>query len=680
MKNKTIKRVISLFIVIIISSVFLFGDTIYETDLPHLATNKGFFDAPLVSGIVQFGLILNNVAYFVRTGCTLFAFLCLVFNCFKLWAGTVELKKFYVDSIFKAVMCIFLLTCFEPITDGVVKLATQMGATVAGGTEKINATYVNAYATLKGNLDKGLQNFKEIIKKNAFTASDGKEYISDSLMADLKSISVNKDEIEKWAKENGLNIAHNSVSSKDDGSYQKTQSSGWEDENGNKITAQKKHWYSSSAVDLYSEEYKKINKQFDLEEQKKMVIKLNALREVLDGESLDKMLEKSDDSSTASSSTLKQMFYSPYLLNKKGEPTFFLSPSRLYKTCIAMSDAVAYANSSTINDDSGMIEPISFNPKGNWSFDGVLKLIYSLLYQLGMIICLIIIMAEYTITILEFYLVRALATLLIPLLFLDATKSYAQNILKIIMSYFMKILVVVLCTFFSLGIFLDVLTTIFTISDLSATTTFVLYLSTLLIGTILVLSAPKIANAVMNGSPAVGVGDVANTMRSAAYMGNSINRAAHTATTVGQKAGGLAQKGVRTAMSVGSELKAGADAFRETSQSLSGESSWNRFKASASAGFNTGLADPLRQRVGDKFYKATTGQDKQHFEYDDRGIRINTGHLAIGDKFIDEKGNQQIATFADVQKYNDYFKDRNIANKLDKYSEKNNQKDYNPPL
>jgi len=57
----------------------------------------------------------------------------------------------------------------------------------------------------------------------------------------------------------------------------------------------------------------------------------------------------------------------------------------------------------------------------------------------------------YVINLLEFYLVRGIACLLIPLFFIDATKSFATNIIRTVFSYFVKVLVNVTMCFFALN-------------------------------------------------------------------------------------------------------------------------------------------------------------------------------------------------------------------------------------
>lgn len=56
-------------------------------------------------------------------------------------------------------------------------------------------------------------------------------------------------------------------------------------------------------------------------------------------------------------------------------------------------------------------------------------IIKNFVFKIGLILAMIIIMIEYTLTVIEFFIVMAMSILLIPMFFLDATKSFATNIL-----------------------------------------------------------------------------------------------------------------------------------------------------------------------------------------------------------------------------------------------------------
>ena len=337
-----------------------------------------------------------------------------------------------------------------------------------------------------------------------------------------------------------------------------------------------------------------------------------------------------------------------------------------------MSDAIAAASTYHIDESDGNIGEVKFNPKGEWGFSGTIKAIQSLLFKLGMIICVVIVMAEYTITVLEFYLIRAIATLLIPMLFVDSLKSYAQNILKIFIQYFFKVLVIVTGCFFALGLFLDVSMAIYQNFDTGDLQTLVLYLSTLVTGLLFALNASKITNTLLSGQPSLGVGEIAHGMRAAlngahqvGVAGHNFKKGAESAVNLGR---GAAQNAGSFLSTAGSAARTGREAAQARAAELRGETKWGSMtpaqrataekmidKEARSAGREAGWAafgSAAGQKIKQGLYKAATGRDMQFFDKD--GHKDDSQRsLTVGQKFWDDiNKTERAATLEDVRKHN----------------------------
>lgn len=616
-----------------------------------------------------------------------------------------ELKKVYVDLIYKFTICIVLLHIYIPVTDKLLMVASDMGASVSRGYKKIDLVYTKAYAALTADIEKGLDEYKQYIssvisqnikKGKVERDENGKIYISDSVIKNLQNYGMSEAAALDWAKQHNLNIVHENVIETEkwdsfSGTYlgKEVTDTYLVDENGNKI--KEKGWFFASTRNKVNNIGKQADKKFDSKKQLMYMSKIKSLNEVMAGEQM--LYEKSDNPDevftrdmTKSLAVLKNVFFSPWLQDKNGANTLFLSPSRLIKTCNLMADAIAFSTSYTIDEETGDLTEVKFNSeKGQWGIHGIFAMIQGLLFKLGMVICVVVVMAEYTITLLEFYLIRALATLLIPMLFVDSVKSYAQNILKIFIQYFFKVMVIVMASFFALGLFLDVEVVIFQNFDAGDAQTLVLYLSTLVTGLLFALNASKITNTLLSGQPSLGVGEIAHGMRAAlngahqvGVAGHNFKKGAESAVNLGR---GAAQSAGSFLSTAGSAARTGREAAQARAAELRGETKWGSMtpaqrataekmidKEARSAGREAGWAafgSAAGQKIKQGLYKAATGRDMQFFDKDGN-LRDNDKALTMGQKFIDEKGQQRAATLEDVRKHNNqrmYDEQRKVLEK-----------------
>ena len=617
---------------------------------PFNKQNKSLLDIPLTQSLHSFAAIVNEVGNIVVHLCMLCCFLCIIFNCFKLWFSTTEVKKFFVDIIWKLIICIILLFCYIPFTNSLVSFASQIAVSICGGYDKINSTYVMAHATLEKAIGEGLEVITKCMYENAIEASDGNKYITDTMIRDLQACSMSEEDINAWMKKHNLKIA-NAVYRVDRDDYSSKQIVGkgegswlagnkfshYQDENGKLLTS--KGWFFTNVKNFRKEanntrdEYKD-----DKDKQLSYVSKIVGLQRVLTGESveptdLDKSVsQQTKEKKEKSLKTLKNVYYSPFLVNKDGNNTPFLSASKLLKTITIMNDAVFYANGLQIDPNNNNWE----SRKIEFTFNGIKDFLEDLLIDFGMIICCAIIMAEYILTILEFYLIRGLATLLIPFYFLDATKSYAENLIKIFFNYFFKILITVFVCFFSLGMFLEVILIDFTTERESFF--IVLFLVTLAIGTMFCSKIPNILSTLLSGNPSMGFGNVMESARGAAH---GMHMAQHAVQSAGKIAGGLGklvQGGGRFAVNAGATLDGMANASNAAKSSAT---SWNNKQTSDGSKISVGLAgvkgamsylgESTKQHAKDSAFSLFTGQKAER-------TSNNFAFGKLGQTYTDEEG------------------------------------------
>lgn len=239
------------------------------------------------------------------------------------------------------------------------------------------------------------------------------------------------------------------------------------------------------------------------------------------------------------------------------------------------------------------------------------------------------------------------------MLFLDATKSYAMNLLKLALSYFFKIMVTIMLCFWSLTFFLQTLQIVFLDYDANSIMTLVYLFLTGILGLFISLSGPKIASTVLSGSPSMGAGDLARG------ISNSIRTANHARQLGGAVAKGaakLGQAGVKGGMGAFARFQGAKDKSQQVQAGLREARKRKEYTGSdkdiASAGRQamvSSLMGGMKQDMGDKAYKALTGNERPHL--DDEGYKEDS-HLKVGQKFYDPKLKmEKIATMEDVKEH-----------------------------
>ncbi len=228
--------------------------------------------------------------------------------------------------------------------------------------------------------------------------------------------------------------------------------------------------------------------------------------------------------------------------------------------------------------------------------------------------------------------------------------------------------------FFVMGMYLRMSETMYT-RVLSDTGSVVYYVFILLLGLALAKSSGKIASAVISGQPALGVGDIANQMRTWGHMAHTAEHAAHQAQ---QDMHNIGQKGQK----VGREAamyNANRDAADFSARKAAQEAKKTLAQKAASGEYATGMhsSDPAERAaarkqvaqqmkdVGNEAYKNAMKSSMSEYNKDrmysaltggmvrNAGKDGSFGKLIIGQDFIGKDGNWHKATYNDVQERNE---------------------------
>ena len=216
-------------------------------------------------------------------------------------------------------------------------------------------------------------------------------------------------------------------------------------------------------------------------------------------------------------------------------------------------------------------------------------------------------------------------------MFLDATKSYAQNILKLFLSYFIKFLVVASVIFFICSTIVSIGLLVIS-GDLDSDFIFWFYLYILGAGLFLAKNTDKIVNTLMSGSPSMGVGDLAAGIRNAAHtmhaLGHTASRISHGAEKIAGRAVGGTMNGIATVQAMKGNiaearqhaitegLESGKFDRNEKGQFVTKE---ERNDAARRAGNKAALQTAgqlMSDNIRNSIHKKFTGQDKTFYNED----------------------------------------------------------------
>ena len=646
-------------------------------NIDNVSEIKGF-DESFVGACTQAITLLFNVMDYIHTLIICCAFLCIIFNAFKLWAGTIELKKVYVDSIYKCLIVIVIMNVYPAVVNKTIDLASELGIEASGGAETIENAFASLANKVKKIFDTGLDEIINTAEGTGMVNDRGKRIISDSLVDVITKSGLTREEAVQYLAKKNIIVGKTSSSNSSIFNRDPTAKAQKDKEN-----AAKKKFKNDKTT---------------LKFMKQSLSIINSLQEVLTGVTAEDIQNgqtvnggKVDRVSimTMGDEALDSVFYNPYL--KTDNQTKRLSISTMLKTAIIIQEILSSGALSNldIKKEKTDKDDIEVDVKLGDAFKhanahGVVKIIGFLLkifmYKLFLVVAVMLAMVDYCLAIIEFLIVAAVSMLFVPLYFIDATKQYAANLIKTTLSFFVKIFVTTMMVFFVMGLYINMGSQMVAM-DIGATTTFVYFAFNCLIGIILIKSAGKVASAVMSGNPSLGIGDVVNEMRGMNHMahsaGHMVSSAGRDISNIGNKAhdaagqmanqrefnkakGDIKAQGANVGEAVSSGLKnstsfansKGVNDYMAKHKGISREDAVNKLAdiegKKAENAFNRKHISEARK---DFNYKAITGHNRNNIKdngsigyirgdtvYNDKGIVSQDGGFTAGfngDQFFD---------------------------------------------
>jgi type IV secretion system protein TrbL len=162
---------------------------------------------------------------------------------------------------------------------------------------------------------------------------------------------------------------------------------------------------------------------------------------------------------------------------------------------------------------------------------------------------------QYVMCIFEYFIVTAVGVIFIPFCLWDGTKSFTAKLVTLFTSFFIKIMVMILCLFWVYSAFIYMGVSILSSNEPISFLSFAYFIFTCLLGWVVTQNGPQIAVTILNGSPQLSMGEF---LHAAGTAGAAI------------KGGGKAvQAGVRGVQTVDAAFQ-GSTAAIEAAQKAAG--------------------------------------------------------------------------------------------------------------
>ena len=602
------------------------------------------FDQPFVLMSGQALNMITTIIDYTFNFITICAFLCIVFNAFKLMFGMIETKKVFVDIVTKILIVMICMFAYPTFITKTYNLSVEIGIKAAGGEKQLAGTFANLALSIKNLWEEGSREFVKIMTDGGERENgdpNGRIIVSEELIKTFANAgNMSQEDIESYLSRNNMVKGE---------------------------TNAKGFWiWSNKQKETEKAAKKALKNKTNTKYMKQSLAILQSLTTILTGETTLSGTSDGDKNDTISAEdllktgeeALEKIFFNPYI---KEADIPLISTSTMVKTAIIIAEiagsgaAAGYTNVLDTDETISIAQMAESKSPGiftKWLGNIGIQLVYKLL----LVISVIFIMIEYIITVLEFFIVAGLSALLIPFYFIDATKQFATNILKTIFTYAIKLITTITMVFFTLGMYINLGNFMLQRTELTALSTIFIYVFYCVIGMSLVKGTGGLAASVISGNPSMGLRDVTAGLHSMAHGARVINGAANAAWNTGKnavQAGGRSfansmntLDGMRSAREAaikeGAELNTKRISGAESGTPLSNRQIWNAGKAAERAF----LRKSMGQNAKDSLYSAFTGQKPER----DNANNVVFGKL--GQTYVDKNGVQKTMSMGDAKDKN----------------------------
>jgi type IV secretion system protein TrbL len=219
----------------------------------------------------------------------------------------------------------------------------------------------------------------------------------------------------------------------------------------------------------------------------------------------------------------------------------------------------------------------------------------------------------------EYFIVTAVGVIFIPFCLWDGTKSFTAKPITLFTSYFIMIMVMVLCIFWVYSAFIYMGVSIMSSNAPVSFLSFAYFIFTCLLGWVVTQNGPQIAVTILNGTPQLSMGEFLHAAGTAVAGAAMAKRAAAAGGAALNAGGKGVQAGVRAGQTAGAAY-AGSTAAVKAAQEASGGTLTRGQQFGVRMGALSGI---IGGEIKNTAAALLTGQEKK-----EGGISVGGGYSA----------------------------------------------------
>lgn len=559
MKKKNI-----IFCVLPIISSSLFAQNANKAGAAVAALNFRVMDIPLLDGMSYFISTIGTFGDIAGMLAIVLFITTLIWNAFRLWFGTQQVRKAAVDIMLKCLLFTAVFASYRGIQLGVMDLAMKIGANAGGGAAEVATTFSNLKETLEEKTTVAQNTMKKMFKEVGTTGGALSEKDIKNI---AKGVGYSEKEVREQAEKYGVKINDNAATVAGKAFLGLTALT------GNVYAGATGALETLIAVGIKNKiQYKKMYKNLHDEEAK------NFQKMVKNGEGADiqnllagfaEVMYENPDWENASEdlkSNINKYIYSPFITTtdqleenqqwslenwkKTGiDEGVIISPAALIKTCVLVANVIMATEENTTDENNQTSK--KFFQK---TWQDINRFIMSIIMVFGIIFAGIFCCIQYCMCVFEYWIVTSIGVLFIPCILFDGTKTYASKLIQLYVSYFIKITVMLLCVFWTFSTYINAASNILVSGKPATMLNFAYILFALILGFVVTQNAPQIAMTILNGTPQLSMGEFLHAAGTAAAGAALAKKGATMAT----KMAAPVVKGANAGIAEGAAAAAGA--------------------------------------------------------------------------------------------------------------------------
>lgn len=638
------------------------------------------FDTPLINGIEYFIQTISTFSYVAGYLAIVLGLTGVLWNAFRLWFGTQQVRKACVDIGLKFLIYTCVLLIYGSVISGVMNLATELGLNAGNGYFTTKVTLQQMYENVKDQTkaaNEALESFYNSVGEN------GKSLKEETVRLLAKNTGYSTDELKTKLKNNGITVDETFINFK-------TVGSSWGCAGGiaggvaagaaigsavpvigtvmgavvGGLVVGVGGYFAGrgigSAVDN-SLSTNQLYKNAQDTQQKEMLekIKKGDFKEAfIMMKALDEVISPvTNDDGTVS------YIYDPllYLKGSTGSTIKLISPGSIIKTGVLWANLIKNMESTDFDSEAGTF----LEKKLDGGFNALTNWVMQLILVIGIIASMIFATIQYVMAIFEYFIVSSMGVIFIPCVLFDGTKTYASKLITLFLSFFVKITVSIMCLFFVVNMFATNASVIISSGHPCSLSNFAYLMFTILLGFILTQNAPQVAMTMLNGTPQLSMGEF---MHAAGTAAAGAVLAKKGATMAAKKAAPVVQ-GANAGFAEGAAAAAGA--WKGAGEAGAGFGT--KFKMAAGAGFRQ-TASAWDSGIKDHASRLITGKESASHNASSLHVGVGSAEVLNNAGVTKENANKDgTVGFKSIQEANSARAKQAIE------ADKAKNKDNNPP-